>query len=154
MEPPVSSANPITAMWLATAAAVPALDPPGTRSRWAGLIVGPAQLSFACVPVQLKIGTLVLPRIIASAARMRATTGLSRSGIRSTPPNFEFSLFQPAVVGNPFISIGSFTTIGTPARGPTGSPAAIRRSTSLAVSSAASSLWKIIALNVGFMALT
>ena len=69
-----------------TAAAVPALLPPGTREGIATFSVGPAQLSSACVPVWLSTGTLVIPSMTAPAARMRATTGESVAGIRSTPP--------------------------------------------------------------------
>ena len=73
-------------MLAATEAAVPALLPPGSRSGIETLSVGPAQLSLAWLPEWLSTGTLVLPRITAPAARMRATTGESVAGIRSTPP--------------------------------------------------------------------
>ena len=86
IEPPVSSARPSTAMLAATAVAVPALLPPGSRSGAAALSVGPAQLSLAWLPLALRTGTLVLPRITAAAARIRATTGESLAGMRSTPP--------------------------------------------------------------------
>ena len=114
-------------MLAATAVAVPALLPPGRNSRPAALRVGPAQLSLAWLPVALSTGTLVLPRMTQPAARMRATTGLSVPGIRSTPPVLLCSSDQPPVVGKPTMSIGSFTTTGTPASGPSASPAARRR---------------------------
>ncbi len=95
----------------------------------------------------LSTGTLVLPRITAPAARIRATTGESVSGIRSTPPVLLYSSRQPAVVGKPTMSIGSLTTTGTPASGPSASPAARRRSIARASSSAAG-LRKQIALYV------
>ncbi len=145
IEPPVSSARPSTAMLAPTAVAVPALLPPGTRSGSTTLSVGPAQLSSAWVPVWLSTGTLVLPRMTAPAARMRATTGASVAGIRSTPPLLPCSSDQPAVVGKPTMSIGSLTTTGTPASGPSASPAARRRSMARA-SSMASSLRKMMAL--------
>ena len=145
IEPPVSSAKPNTAIEVATAVAVPAELAPGTRSGMAALIVGPAQLSLAWLPLALSTGTLVLPSMIVPAARMRATTGLSASGMRSTPPLAEYSRDQPAVVGKPFMSIGSLITTGTPASGPSFSPAAILRSISRA-SANASGLRKMIAL--------
>ena len=145
IEPPVSSASPMTTMPVATAAADPALLPPGAASGLTGLSVGPAQLSLAWVPEALSTGTLVLPRMTAPACRMRATTGASVAGIRSTPPVLLYSSFQPAVVGKPTMSIGSLTTIGTPASGPSASPAARRRSIARASSSAAG-LWNTIAL--------
>ncbi len=64
----------------------------------------------------------------APAARNRATTGASRSGIRSTPPAAEASGAHPIVDGRPAKSIASLTTTGTPANGPKASPAARRAS--------------------------
>ena len=145
IDPPVSSARPSTTIPEATAAAVPALLPPGTLSTFATFKVGPAQLLSACVPVALRTGTLVLPKMTAPAARMRATTGESRSGMRSTPPVLLCSNDQPAVVGKPTMSIGSFTTTGTPARGPRTSPAKRRWSMERATA-IASSFIKMMAL--------
>ncbi len=83
--------------------------------------------------------------MMAPAARIRATTGASVPGIRSTPPVLLCSSDQPAVVGKPTMSIGSLTTTGTPASGPSASPAARRASTARA-SAKASGLKKMIAL--------
>ena len=81
----------------------------------------------------------------APAARMRATTGASVAGIRSTPPALLYSSDQPPVVGKPTMSMVSLTTTGTPASGPSASPAARRRSIARA-SASASGLRKMIAL--------
>jgi len=81
----------------------------------------------------------------APAARIRATTGLSVPGIRSTPPVPLYSSDQPAVVGKPTMSIGSFTITGTPASGPSASPSARRRSI-VRASARASGLRKMMAL--------
>lgn len=136
IDPPVSSAKPSTAMLAATAVAVPALPPPGSRSGTAAFRVGPAQLSLAWLPVAPSTGTLVLPRMTAPAARIRATTGESVAGLRSTPPVPLYNSDHPPVVGNPTMSIVSFTTTGTPANGPSASPAARRRPISRASASA------------------
>ena len=79
------------------------------------------------------------------AARMRATTGESVAGNRSIPPALLESSDQPPVVGKPFMSIASFTTTGTPASGPSGSPA-LRRRSMVRASARASGLKKTIAL--------
>ena len=136
IEPPVSSARPSTARLAPTAVAVPALLPPGRQSGAAEFRVGPAQLSLAWLPVALRTGTLVLPSMTQPAARIRATTGESVSGIRSTPPACALRKRQPAVVGSPAMSIGSLITTGTPASGPSVSPAARRASMARASSSA------------------
>ena len=148
MEPPVSSAMPSTAMPEATAVALPADEAPGARSGATAVRVGPAQELLAWVPLALRTGTLVLPSRMAPAARMRATTGLSWAGIKSMPPDLLCSRDQPAVVGKPTMSIGSFTTAGTPASGGSFSPASRRRSMARA-SSSAWSLRKMRALRRG-----
>ena len=145
IEPPVSSASPSTAMPDATAVAVPALLAPGARCGTTAFKVGPAQLSLAWVPLWLRTGTLVLPSITVPAARIRATTGASNAGMRSTPPVLLWSRDHPAVVGNPTMSMGSLITTGTPASGPRASPAARRRSIARA-SARASGFRRMIAL--------
>src|SRR6185436_8334627 len=66
----------------ATAAEAPPLDPPGVRSRFQGLRVGPKRR--LCVqPIQPKVGVLVLPSMMAPAAFMRSTIGASSVGTLS-----------------------------------------------------------------------
>ncbi len=136
IEPPVSSARPTTAKLAETAVAVPLELAPGQIERSTALKVGPSQLELARAPSWLKAGILVLPRITAPAAFNRATTGASRSGNRSMPPVPLKSPDQPPVEGKPTMSMASLTTTGTPASGPSASPAARRRSIALASSSA------------------
>src|SRR3954471_11690162 len=88
----------------ATAAADPALDPPGVRSAAHGLRVGAGSLSAHSVHV-------VLPTIAAPAARARATTGASRA-TGAGEVNAE-----PARVGIPATSITSLTPNVTPSSG-------------------------------------
>src|ERR1700733_16260264 len=101
MEPPVSSARPTTAKLPDTAVAVPLELAPGAIARSTALKVGPSQLELARAPSWLKAGILVLPRMTAPAERSRATTGASRSGMRSTPPAVLERRAQPAVDGKP-----------------------------------------------------
>src|SRR5215212_7743925 len=103
----------------ATAAAPPPVDPPGVRSRSHGLFVRPNRGLFVCASLEPG-GRLVLPSKTAPAARIRATTGASRSGMRSTKSG------NPPVVRRPAVSSESLTVKGTPWRGPHTSPRAVR----------------------------
>src|SRR5580698_6192657 len=72
MEPPVSDPSVATAMFAATAAAEPPLEPPGTRSVSIGLRTGPyAEFSFDD-PIA-NSSQFVLPRITEPAASSLAT---------------------------------------------------------------------------------
>jgi hypothetical protein len=79
IEPPVSSPMPTVARFAATAAAVPALDPPGSRSVSYGFSVLP--LADECPNHDVaKSGRVVLPRMIAPASLSLATTVESVAG--------------------------------------------------------------------------
>src|SRR4051794_27689613 len=93
----------------ATAMAEPELDPPGTRS---------GRSAFGGTPYGVRVPTspvanwsrFVLPTSTAPAARSRATTVASASGVRAKPGH-------PAVVGTSAASMLSLTTNGTPNSG-------------------------------------
>src|SRR5439155_15466484 len=70
IEPPVCEPIAPRHMPVATAAADPLDDPPGVRSRFHGLRVAGGSKQANCV-------VTVLPRMIAPAARRRATIGAS-----------------------------------------------------------------------------
>ncbi len=59
-----------------------------------------------------------MPSRIAPAARSRSTTAASYGGIQPA------RIREPAVVGTPAVTRLSLSVIGTPASGPSGSPAA------------------------------
>ena len=65
---------------------------------------------------------LVLPSITMPAAFTRALMVASYGGIQPS------RILDPAVVGTPSVTTTSFMASGTPASGPTGFPAARRRS--------------------------
>jgi hypothetical protein len=72
-EPPVSVPSAPRHSPAATAAALPPLDPPGTRSRSQGLWVG-KKAEFSVEEPMANSSVLVLPRMTAPAAFSRATT--------------------------------------------------------------------------------
>ena len=73
MEPPVSDPRASGAKPAATAAALPPLDPPGTRAGSWGLRVGP-KAEFSVEEPMANSSRLVLPTITAPAPRTRSTT--------------------------------------------------------------------------------
>src|SRR5436305_11325644 len=73
IEPPVSEPSATVASPAATAAALPPLDPPGTRSRSCGLRVGP-NAEFSVELPMANSSRLVLPTNTAPAAARRSTT--------------------------------------------------------------------------------
>src|SRR5580700_9996543 len=79
MDPPVSLPSEHDTMRAATAAALPADDPPGVRVRSHGLRVGPKALFSLDEPIA-NSSKFVLPMTIASAARSRAMTVASYGG--------------------------------------------------------------------------
>src|ERR1700687_2568069 len=90
-------------------------------------------------------GQLVLPIMIAPAARMRATTVASFSG------TFVLSFCKPAVVTTPAVSKMSLTVNGTPCRGPTEPPRATWRSAARACTNA---LWPSVRTTAFSLGLT
>ena len=97
----------------ATAAAEPPEEPPGTRSGSHGFCVGP-KAEFSVDEPIANSSRFVLPRSGSPAALQRAATVESKTGVYPT------RIFEPAVVGMPFVVITSLSAIGTPSpRSPT-----------------------------------
>ena len=93
----------------ASAAPLPALDSPGVRVRSHGFDVRPpSEESRAAVTISVR---LVLPRMIAPAARRRSTTNASCAGWTS------FSAIDAPVVGRSDVLYASFSTTGMPCSG-------------------------------------
>src|SRR5207302_7447212 len=99
------------AMPEATAAALPPLEPPGTRVGSCGLRVGP-NAEFSVDEPIANSSRFVLPTTTAPAARKRSTTVASYGGRQPSRMRDEH------VVGIPRVAKLSFNAIGTPARGP------------------------------------
>ncbi len=145
MEPPRSLPSPMGLMPVASAAASPPLEPPGVRPGSHGLRVGPLRLESVCMRMA-KSGRFVRPRGMAPAAFMRCTPGASSDG--RAPAR----ACTPWVVGLPVQSTFSFTVKGTPCNGPSGSPAARRRSASPAAIVASSTRTRVTAFTAGLTA--
>src|SRR3954451_24730364 len=79
IDPPVSEPRPRAAMPDATAAALPPLEPPGTRLGSRGLRVGP-NAEFSVELPMANSSRLVLPIGMPPAATMRDTTVASYGG--------------------------------------------------------------------------
>src|ERR1035441_2331772 len=118
IEPSVSVPTAIAHRLAAVAAAEPELEPDGLRSSAYGFLVWPPralQPLVECWPRKLAHSLrLVLPSRTAPAARRRATSKAS-FGAGASPRARE-----PAVVCIPAVSMLSFTSTGTPWRGPRG----------------------------------
>ena len=99
----------------AKAAAAPPDEPPGVCAWLKGLLVVPCTALKLCQSPQ-KIGVLVLPSIIAPAARKRSTTMALVSDMRPSHALWPTSQVRPS------ISNASLMVIGTPCRGPSGAP--------------------------------
>ena len=97
IEPQVSLPMPKAPKLAATAAPVPPLDPPGLRSGSYGLRVWPPNDAMVVMP-RANSCMLVLPRMIAPAARSRATCAASSGGIEVA------SASVPALVGMSAVS--------------------------------------------------
>src|SRR5215467_4637021 len=129
MEPPVSVPIPSGAWCAATAAAEPPEDPPGTRLRYQGLCDGP-NAEFSVDDPIANSSILVLPRITTPAARSRRVIVASYGGCQPA------RILEPQVVGMSMVVKTSLSASGTPASGPSGSPAARLVSTERAAASA------------------
>src|SRR5204863_9275217 len=95
----------------ATAAAAPPDEPPLVFERSYGLRVAPNTLLKVCDPAP-NSGVLVLPSVIAPAARNRSTMRWSCVGTWSAYTR------EPSVVRMPFVATRSLYAIGSPASGP------------------------------------
>src|SRR6266851_5825582 len=132
MEPPVSVPMPSGAWYAATAAADPPDEPPGTRVRSHGLRDGP-NAEFSVDEPMANSSMLVLPRITTPASRNRLVTVASYGGTQPA------RILDPQVVCMSVVVNTSLSASGTPASGPSGSPAARRLSTVRAAAIADSS---------------
>src|SRR5438309_11398288 len=117
MDPPVSDPRPSGANPAATAAALPPLDPPGTRPGSCGLRVGP-NAEFSVELPMANSSRLVFPIGMPPAARTRDTTVASYGGRQPSRMRDEH------VVGMPRVQRLSFSATGTPASGPGSAPPA------------------------------
>ena len=116
-EPPVSVPSAHTAMPLATAAALPPLDPPGTMSRSHGLCTGPnAEFSFD-EPIA-NSSQFVLPTSTLPAPDSRIHAVASYGG------TYDSRIVDPHVVRMPLVVNTSFSASGMPATPDCGAPAA------------------------------
>ena len=111
IEPPPSDPSASAAMRVATATALPPLDPPAVCSGDHGLRVTPNAADSVKGQIASS-GIRVLPSTTHPAVRRRRTNSSSaaagRSGVAA----------EPCRVGNPATSTLSFTATGTPASGP------------------------------------
>src|SRR5688572_33476518 len=108
MEPPVSDPSEKPANPAATAAALPPLDPPGTRAGSRGLRVGP-NAEFSVEEPMANSSRFVLPTATAPAAATRCTTVASYGGRHPS------RMRELHVVAMPRVQRLSFSAIGTPA---------------------------------------
>ena len=121
IEPPVSLPSESDAAKPPTAAALPADEPPGTRSRSYGLRVAPNAEFSPDEPIA-NSSRFVLPIGKAPASSSRCT---AVAVYGATKPS---RIFDPAVVRVPVTHMLSLRATGTPASG-SRSPAATRSST-------------------------
>src|SRR3954464_15786605 len=134
MDPPVSDPTASGAWNAARAAALPPPEPPGTRSTFHGLRVGP-YAEFSVDDPIANSSMFVLPRIGMPAARNRAVTVASYGDVQPS------RIFDPQVVGMSVVVNTSFSASGTPAKGdgsasPAVTAASIRAACANAFSSA------------------
>ena len=116
MLPPVSLPSDAAAKPAATAAALPPLDPPGTREMSCGFLVGP-NAEFSVLEPIANSSRFVLPTITAPALRSFVTTVASYGGFQPC------KIFEEQVVSTPRVHMLSFKAMGTPASAPTFLPA-------------------------------
>ena len=136
IEPPMSLPWATGTMRDATAAPDPPLEPPVLCSGFQGLRAGP-WASGSVVGAAVSSGTFVRPRITNPAARYRRTSSVSAGErcSRSRRKRMPCWYRSPAECWTP-----SFTSIGTPRNGPSGSaPRASARARSKRVSTSAPS---------------
>jgi hypothetical protein len=105
IEPPVSLPSATAENPAATAAALPPLDPPGTRLVSCGLRVGPKPLFSVLDPIA-NSSRLVLPITTAPASASLVTTVASYGGRQPS------RIFDEQVVGTPRVHMLSFSAIG------------------------------------------
>src|SRR5215470_112120 len=127
IEPPVSVPMASGASYPDTAAE----EPPGMRPVSHGLCAG-KYAEFSVEEPIANSSMFALPRMTMPAARIRVTMVASYGGTQPC------RIFDPQVVGMPRVTITSFSASGTPASGPSRSPAARWSSTVLAAASAPS----------------
>jgi len=120
----------------ATAAALPPLEPPGTRDVSSGLRVGP-NAEFSVLEPIANSSRFVLPTMMAPASRKRDTTVASYGGFQPS------RIFDEHVVSMPWVHKLSFMAMGTPASGPIGRPAAMSASIASACARAASAVTRL-----------
>src|SRR5947199_8487457 len=102
----------------ATAAALPPLEPPGTRVTSCGLRVGP-KAEFSVDEPMANSSRFVLPTTIAPASCSRETMVASYGGRQCS------RIREEHVVGTPRVHMLSFKATATPASGPGSPPAAM-----------------------------
>src|SRR2546421_7759631 len=107
MDPPVSEPSASEANPAATAAALPPLEPPGTRDGSRGLRVAP-NAEFSVDDPIANSSRLVLAIGTAPAASTRSTTVAVYGGRQPS------RIFDEQVVAIPRVHRLSFSTIGTP----------------------------------------
>ena len=142
-EPPVSLPSAIGSRLQLRAQAAPPLEPPTVFWRLNPLRVAPNTALKVFEPAP-NSGVLVLPIVIAPAARMRCTIRASVVGTLSLYSS------EPLVVRMPAVSMRSLCAIGKPCNGPSGSPRAWRSSAALAHARACSGTSVTMAFTVGF----
>jgi hypothetical protein len=130
-DPPVSEPRAPRANPAATAAALPPLVPPGTRSMSSGFRVGPLA-EFSVEDPIANSSRLVLPIRIAPAASSRSTTVAVNGGAHPS------RIRDEQVVGMPRVQRLSLIASGTPASGPASPPRATFASTATAQRNASS----------------
>src|SRR5436853_4781286 len=108
MDPPVSEPSATGAKPAATAAALPPLEPPGTRVGSCGLRVGP-NAEFSVEEPMANSSRLVLPTTTAPAAANRETVVASYGGCQCSRIRDEH------VVGTPRVHMLSLRATPTPA---------------------------------------
>ncbi len=140
IEPPPSVPMASGPSPAATAALAPPLEPPGVRSRFHGLRVGPKSRLWVA-PIQPIIGVLVLPSWSAPAASMRSTIGALSAGTLSAKRRV------PNVVRMPRVITRSLVENGTPCSGPRRAPF---RPTARSAARAALSAWSAVTVTKAF----
>jgi hypothetical protein len=129
--PPVSVPSAQTTSPAATAAALPPLEPPGTRDVSHGLRTGPkAEFSFED-PIA-NSSQFVFPASTAPPPDSRAQAVASYGG------TYPSRILEPQVVRTPFVVKTSFSAVGIPATGDSGAPVDRYTSSSSARSCASS----------------
>ena len=130
-EPPRSVPSARAIIPQARAAAPPPVEPPALSAGFQGLRVRP-NTSLKVLPPVANSGVLVLPMMMAPAARSRCTTRASSVGTLSRYSG------EPYVVRTPATGVTSLIPTGSPQSRPGASPAASRFSSARASSSARS----------------